>query len=63
MTLGAMPFSRRVTIRTAGRYIENIEPSFIARPMSPLTFSLPDMKSIWPDCLPESMSSQSWLAI
>src|SRR5438445_3459364 len=31
--------------------------------MSPLTFSLPDMNSIWPDCLPESMSSQSWAEI
>jgi len=31
--------------------------------MSPFTFSLPDMKSIWPDCLPESMSSQSGAAI
>src|SRR5262245_3619107 len=41
------------------RYIWNIEASFMARPMSPLTFSLPDMKSICPDCLPESMSSQS----
>jgi hypothetical protein len=27
-------------------HMENIEPSFIARPMSPLTFSLPDMNSI-----------------
>src|SRR5262245_10185210 len=45
------------------RYIWNIEPSFIASPMSPLTLSLPDMKSIWPDCLPESMSSQSWAEI
>src|SRR5262249_92519 len=45
------------------RYIWNIEPSFIARPISPLTLSLPDMKSIWPDCLPESMSSQSWAEI
>src|SRR5205823_4082971 len=45
------------------RYIWNIEPSFIASPMSPFTFSLPDMKSIWPDCLPESMSSQSGAAI
>ena len=35
------------------------EPSFIARPMSPLSFSFPDMKSIWPEALPESMSSQS----
>src|SRR5437660_295090 len=34
-------------------------PSFIARPMSPLSFSFPDMKSIWPEALPESMSSQS----
>src|SRR5207247_10874178 len=31
--------------------------------MSPFTFSLPDMKSIWPDCLPESMSSQAGAAI
>src|SRR5262245_57609645 len=44
-------------------YIWNIEASFMASPMSPLTFSLPDMKSIWPDCLPESMSSQSCDAI
>src|SRR5206468_4563684 len=48
---------------TSGDYIWNIEPSFMARPMSPLTFSLPDMNSIWPDCLPESMSSQSCDAI
>src|SRR5262245_13543356 len=45
------------------RYTENMEPSFMARPMSPLTLSLPDMKSTWPDCFPESMSSQSWAAI
>ena len=42
------------------RHIANMEPSFMASPMSPLTLSLPDMKSIWPDCLPEIMSSQSW---
>src|SRR6185503_16707076 len=46
----------------AVRHIENIEPSFIAKPMSPFTFSLPDMNSICPDCLPDSMSSQSWPA-
>src|SRR5437660_12380793 len=27
--------------------------------MSPLSFSFPDMKSIWPEALPESMASQS----
>ena len=27
-------------------HIWNMEPSFMARPMSPFTFSLPDMKSI-----------------
>src|SRR5687768_10810862 len=31
--------------------------------MSPLTLSLPDMNSICPDCLPDSMSSQSWDAM
>src|ERR1700739_1526862 len=46
-----------------GAHIENIEPSFIARPMSPLTLSLPDMNSICPDCLPDSMSSHSCAAI
>src|SRR5215475_4361075 len=35
----------------------------MASPMSPLIFSLPDMKSIWPFCLPDSMSSQSWAEI
>src|SRR5207245_976207 len=54
---------RSIDCRDDGTHIENIEPSFMARPMSPLTFSLPDMNSICPDCLPESMSSQSWAAI
>src|SRR5215470_12468108 len=48
-----------VDVRDDCAHIENIEPSFIARPMSPLTLSLPDMNSICPDCLPDSMSSQS----
>src|SRR5213078_3522728 len=52
-----------IDLRDDRAHIENIEPSFIARPMSPLTFSLPDMNSICPDCLPDSMSSQSWAAI
>src|SRR5688500_2451003 len=34
----------------------------MARPMSPLTFSFPAMNNICPDCLPDSMSSQSWPA-
>lgn len=62
MTLGAMRFfavrQRASAAGTGGgrrsrghrlgddSHIENIEPSFMARPMSPLTFSLPDMKSI-----------------
>src|SRR6267142_2580718 len=54
---------RAIDVCDDGAHIENIEPSFIARPMSPLTFSLPDMNSICPDCLLESMSSQSWAAI
>src|SRR5206468_9420827 len=54
---------RAIDFRDDGAHIENIEPSFIARPMSPLTLSLPDMNSICPDCLPESMSSQSCAAI
>src|SRR5437773_9762604 len=41
-------------------YIENIEPSFMASPMSPLSFSLPDMNSIWGFCFPVDMSIQSW---
>src|SRR5262249_43751044 len=54
---------RSVDARDDRAHIENIEPSFIASPMSPLTFSLPDMNSICPDCLPDSMSSQSCAAI
>ena len=49
MTLSAMRFfavRHRRDGGPAGAHIENIEPSFMARPMSPLTFSLPDMKSI-----------------
>src|SRR5262245_1251958 len=52
-----------VDVRDDGAHIENIEPSFIARPMSPLTLSFPDMNNICPDCLPDSMSSQSCAAI
>jgi len=35
------------------------EGSFMASPMSPFSFSLPDMKAIWPESFPASMSSQS----
>jgi hypothetical protein len=31
---------------SAPRHMLNIDPSFMARPMSPLSFSLPDMNSI-----------------
>ena len=59
-TLAIVPASR---VRSILLHMANIEPSFMARPMSPLSLSLPDMKSIWPDCLPLVMSSQSWAAI
>src|SRR5919204_5966788 len=52
-----------VDLRDDGAHIENIEPSFMARPMSPFTLSFPDMNSICPDCLPDSMSNQSCAAI
>src|SRR5439155_3054615 len=46
-----------------GGYTWNIPPIFIASPMSPFSFSLPDMKAIWPESLPATMSTQSWAAI
>ena len=44
-------------------YIWNMEPSFMANPISPLILSFPDMNSICPFCFPDSMSSQSWAPI
>src|SRR5262245_59079911 len=43
-----------------GGYTAKSDPTFMARPMSPLILSLPDMNAIWPDSfLASTMSSQS----
>src|SRR4030095_13644363 len=57
----ASPLSLRAGGRgSAGAYTEKRDPTFMARPMSPLSLSLPDMNAIWPESLPPIMSSQSW---